>query len=85
VIFVQFPEDGANDGLPEEFGLVGNFVFDAEVPDDFVFRIVKRQHLPVLSPGGAGCGLLFMFCGFHKQLSSCCKSNEKFWILNSEF
>jgi hypothetical protein len=49
VIFFQFPEDGADNGFSEEFGLVGNFISGAKISDSLIFRIVKYHHFPVLA------------------------------------
>jgi hypothetical protein len=62
MVFFQFPENGADNGFAEEFGLVGDFIFDAKFFDGFIFGVVKYQHLPVLAPGGAESLLFF----FHK-------------------
>ena len=79
MVFFQFPEDSADDGFAEKLGLVGDFVFGAEIFDSLIFRIVKCQYFPVLAPCGAENRLLVSRV-FHKELSSCCKVTKK--ILN---
>ena len=76
VVFFQFPEDGADDGFAEKFGLVGDFIFGAEIFNSLIFRIVKYQCLPVLAPCGAE-RMLFVSRVFHKELISYCKVTKK--------
>ena len=66
MVFLQFPENGADNGLAEKFRPVGNFVPDTEIFDNFVFCIVKYECFPVLSPGCAGGRFFFMYGRFHK-------------------
>jgi hypothetical protein len=80
VVFFQFPENGADDGLAEKLGLVGDFIFGAKVFDGLVFRVVKYQHLPVLAPRGAE-NIFFVSWFFHKELISCCKVTKKSAIM----
>ena len=76
MVFFQFPENGADDGFAEKLGLVGDFVFGAEIFNSLIFSIVKYQYLPVLAPCGAE-NMLFVSRVFHKELSSCCKVTKK--------
>jgi hypothetical protein len=69
MVFFQLPEDSADNGFAEKFGLIGNFIFDAKIFDDFIFRIVKYQYLPVFAPGGAESLLFFMCSCVHRQLA----------------
>jgi hypothetical protein len=67
VVFLQFSEDGGDDGFAEKFGLVVNFISGTKVPDGLMFRIVKYYRFPVFAPGGAGSGFFFSRI-FHKEL-----------------
>jgi hypothetical protein len=69
MVFFQLPENSADNGFTEEFGLIGNFILDAKIFDDFIFRIVKYQYLPVFASSGAK-SLLFFMCSYaHRQLA----------------
>jgi hypothetical protein len=76
VVFFQFSEDGADNGFAEKFGLVGDFIFGAKIPDGLMLRIVKYHRFPVFAPGGAGC-IFFFSRVFHKELISCRKVTKK--------